>query len=191
MQETPDSANTRALLVKLFGDRADEAAKVFPSRTADEALQSVTNLASDRFIAYSTWKWLDVHGRTSGQPVYRYFYARPRPATVATSGPGAAPAGRGASHSAEIEYALGNLPGNKVFAWTPDDYKVSTTMQGYFENFIKTGNPNGAGLPQWPAGNVGPDGQVQRMRIDVESKAEAEPRARYLFLDQGAASGRR
>ena len=190
MQETPDSASVRATLARLFGDRAAEAAKVFPASTPDEALQSMTDLASDRFIGFSTWKWLDVHGHTSGQPVYRYLYARPRPATVATSGPGAAPAGRGAVHSAEIEYALGNLGTNKVFAWTPDDYKVSATMQDYFANFIRTGNPNGAGLPEWPAGNVGPDGQVQRMRIDVESKAEPEPRARYLFLDTSASARR-
>ncbi|NUS96788.1 MAG: carboxylesterase family protein, partial [Gemmatimonadaceae bacterium] len=98
--------------------------------------------------------------------------------------------GRGAVHSAEIEYALGNLGTNKVFAWTADDYKVSAMMQEYFANFIRTGNPNGPGLPEWPAGNVGADGQVQRMRIDVQSRAEPEPRARYLFLDQAAGARR-
>jgi para-nitrobenzyl esterase len=79
---------------------------------------------------------------------------------------------------------MGNLPTNKVFAWTPDDYKVSETMQRYFENFIKTGNPNGVGVPPWPSGTVDASGRVQRMRIDVESHIEAEPRARYLFLDE-------
>jgi para-nitrobenzyl esterase len=86
-------------------------------------------------------------------------------------------------HSAEIEYAMGNLPLNKVFGWTPDDYKVSETMQGYFANFIKTGDPNGAGLPSWPRGEV-TNGETRRIRIDVETRAEAEPRARYLLLDQ-------
>ena len=94
------------------------------------------------------------------------------------------PPARGAVHSAEIEYAMGNLPLNKVFEWTPDDYKVSTTMQGYFENFIKTGNPNGAGLPNWPVGTPDANGNVQRIRIDVETRAEPEPRARYLFQDE-------
>jgi para-nitrobenzyl esterase len=60
---------------------------------------------------------------------------------------------------------------------------VSETVQGYFANFIKTGNPNGAGLPKWPAANAG--GAVQVMHLDVNSRAEPETgRERYLFLDQ-------
>ena len=38
-----------------------------------------------------------------------------------------------------------------MHAWTEDDYAVSRVMEGYFANFIKTGDPNGPGLPQWPA----------------------------------------
>ncbi|MEO8562094.1 MAG: carboxylesterase family protein [bacterium] len=204
VQETPTPENAAAAFTRLFGGRASEAAKVFPASTADEALQSLTDLASDRFIAFGTWKWLDVHAKTGGKPVYRYLYARPRPAPVeagvtanlaggVTRGDNTPPPPRvrGAVHSAEIEYAMGNLPLNKVFAWGPDDYKVSTTMQAYFENFIKTGNPNGAGLPNWPAGAVDASGNAQRMRIDVESKAEPEPRARYLFQDEFYSTARK
>jgi para-nitrobenzyl esterase len=96
----------------------------------------------------------------------------------------------GAVHSAEIEYALGNLHLNPVFAWTDDDRKVSAAMQGYFANFIKTGDPNGPGLPRWAAGRPAADGQVTRLRIDVESRAEPEPRARYRFLDEVGATAR-
>jgi para-nitrobenzyl esterase len=95
----------------------------------------------------------------------------------------AMPPARGAVHSAEIEYALGNLASNRVYAWTPDDYKVSEVMQGYFANFIKKGDPNGPGLPKWPAVKGG--GAVQFMRLDVDSRVEDDKhRARYLFLDQ-------
>jgi para-nitrobenzyl esterase len=92
------------------------------------------------------------------------------------------PPPRGAVHSAEIEYAMGNLATNKVYAWTPEDYKVSKTMQAYFANFVKTGNPNGAGLPKWPAAKAGANSEF--LRIDVETKAETEQhRARYTTLD--------
>jgi para-nitrobenzyl esterase len=134
--------------------------------------------------------------QTGGKPVYRYMYARPRPRYTPPDGPAqpaappaaATPTGpaipRGAAHSAEIQYAMGNLPLDKRYAWEPDDYKVSEVIQGFFLNFIKTGNPNGPGLPQWPA-YTSPG--YQRMRIDVNSRVEPEPeRARYLALDAAA-----
>ena len=172
----PTPENYKKVLATQFGPRAEEALKLYPASTRDEVVQAATDLASDRFIAYSTWKWIDLHGKTSGARVYRYLYARPRPASRTGNNPPA----RGAVHSAEIEYALGNLDVNNVYAWTPDDYKVSALMENYFANFIKKADANGPGLPPWPT--VG-DGQV--MRLDVESRAAADQtHARYLFLDQ-------
>lgn len=178
----PTPARFGAVLRQLFGVDAAAAAAVFPASTPEEAARSATALASDRFIVFSTWKWLELQGGTNGAgvPVYRYLFSRPRPPTVA--GTGDVP--RGAVHSAEIEYALGNLASNHVFAWTPDDYRVSRTMQGYFANFIRTGNPNGPGLPAWPAGAVRSDGSAWRMRIDVVSQAERESRAQLELLDR-------
>jgi len=179
-KDEPTLGNYTKVLSKLYGARADEALKFYPATTREEVMQAATDLAADRFIAYSTWKWMDLHARTSGARVYRYLYARPRPAERAGKNPPA----RGAVHSAEIEYALGNLALNDVYAWTPDDYKVSTLMQNYFANFIKKFDPNGPGLPQWPtmSGN-----NVQVMHLDVESHAGPDQtRPRYLFLDQQA-----
>jgi para-nitrobenzyl esterase len=176
----PTPENFAAAVNKLYGARGAEALTLYAASTRDEVLRAATDLASDRFIAYSTWKWFDLHSRTGGKAVYRYYYTRPRPAMA--SGRGAAAPAPGAAHSAEIEYAMGNLDTNKTYAWTPDDHKVSEAMQGYFANFIKTGNPNGAGLPNWPAATAG--SAIQYMRIDVEPRVETDKtRARYLFLD--------
>jgi para-nitrobenzyl esterase len=179
--EAPTPENYAKALKGLFQDRADEVLKLYPGTTNDEVLQSATDLAGDRFIAFSTWKWTDAHGRTGGKPVYRYFYSRPRPAMK--PGKGTEGPARGAAHSAEIEYALGNLELNDVYAWTPDDHKVSETFQGYIANFVKTGDPNGTGLAAWPAANKGEE--VQVLHLDVVTKAEPDTRRqRYLFLDQ-------
>jgi para-nitrobenzyl esterase len=200
-QAAPTVENYRTAVQKNFGDRTAEVLRLYPATTDAEVEQAATDLASDRFLGYSTWKWADTHANTSGQPVYRYYYARPRPAMTPAMGnatanlaggvtkgdPNAKPAppAKGAVHSAEIEYALGNLATNKVFAWTPDDYQVSKTMQAYFANFTKTGNPNGPGLPAWPALKPGAGGQV--LRLDVKTQVVPDQtRARYLFLEQGA-----
>jgi para-nitrobenzyl esterase len=179
---------------------ADEVVAAYVPSKAEEVEQAATDLASDRFIAYSTWKWMDAHGRSGGSPIYYYYYSRPRPAMSAAMGnavPGLAggvtagtnttgarpPAPKGAVHSAEIEYAMGNLASNKVFDWTPDDFRVSQLMQDYFANFIKSGSPNGSGLPVWEAANSGAD--IKRMRIDVEPRLESDTRTpRYKALDK-------
>ncbi|MFL6275426.1 MAG: carboxylesterase/lipase family protein [Blastocatellia bacterium] len=193
----PTPENYQKAVREQLGKRADEALKLYPATTREEVMAAATDLAGDRFIGYSTWKWSDIHSQTGGKPVYRYFYARPRPAMsaeFANATPGlaggvtrgqntASPPASGAVHSAEIEYALGNLDTNKVYAWTPEDYRVSKTMQAYFANFIKKGDPNGPGLPAWPAVERGKPAQV--MRLDVESRSDVEKhRERYLFLDQ-------
>mgnify|MGYP001792784420 CR=1 FL=1 len=93
------------------------------------------------------------------------------------------PPARGAVHSAEIEYAMGNLPTNRVYDWQTEDYEVAAIMQNFFANFIKTGNPNGLGVTNWPA--VNNSKTVEVMHINVNTRAEAEQhQERYLLLEK-------
>lgn len=176
----PTPEDYERMIRERFGDRADEVLALYPGTTQDEVIQSATDLAGDQFIGYSTWKWFDLHRQTDA-PVYRYYYVHPRPPAVAEDAP---PPAAGAVHSAEIEYALGNLATNEVYAWTDEDYAVSEVMQGYFANFIKTGDPNGTDLPTWPAAERGEEPSMM-MALDVESEAvPASNRTRYLLLDE-------
>jgi len=169
----PTVANYEAAVRKANGASADTILRLYHASNDAEVEAVATALASDRFIGYSTWRWSDLQGKTGEKPVYRYFYERPRPATVA-----GAPAARGAVHSSEIEYAMGNLSTNKVFKWTAADYAVSAVLQGYFVNFVKKGDPNGPGLPNWPAANRG--GTVSVQHIGVKTRTEPEQhRERY------------
>jgi para-nitrobenzyl esterase len=195
----PTAANFREALRRIYPDHWAEAWQLYRADTAREVVQAATDLAGDRFMGYSTWKWLTVHGKTGGCPVFQYYFARPRPsmrleracaASKLAGDPACAldllalpPSAGGAVHSAEIEYALGNLGLNPVYEWTPDDRRVSDTLQGYLANFIRRGDPNGAGLSHWPKRNG--DGESQFMRIDVDTRAQIERRGgRYAFLDR-------
>jgi para-nitrobenzyl esterase len=192
--------NFENALKRLYPGNWKDALNVYKPSSSEDVIRVATDLASDRFISYSTWKWADQQNKTGHKPVYRYYYAHPRPGMrpeMGNASPGLAggvtrnsgsnnpppPPALGAVHSAEIEYAMGNLSKNTVYDWTPDDHKISETMQSYFANFIKTGNPNGKGLPKWDAMGHGPGAHF--MRIDVESKLQTEQHGdRYLFLDQ-------
>ena len=179
-----------------YPTNADEVLAMYPHNTVTEVEQSATDLAADRFIVYSTWKWLDLQNQNSDKPVYRYVYSKLRPelvdknlvaglagGTSRTETPTAAPKAIGAPHACEIEYAMGNLDRIKEFNWTADDYLVSKTMLNYFANFIKTGDPNGTGVPTWKKmekGAANPDYQI----IDVETKgATSTIEKRYHFHD--------
>ena len=199
MQGQPYTEENYVKKVKeTYPEKHAEVLKLYPHSSEKEIEYSATALASDRFIVYSTWKWFDLHRKNSEQPVYRYLYSKLRPPLVdqnLTPGlaggtqerdPNAPPMPKpiGAPHACEIEYCMGNLHLVKDYAWTADDHKVSKTMQEYFANFVKTGNPNGEGLSEWPAAK-GSDPQPPVMILDTESKAiKAKTDDRYLFLDK-------
>jgi para-nitrobenzyl esterase len=197
----PTPKNYAAVVRALYEDHADEVLALYPGATPDEVEQSATDLAGDRFIVYSTWKWADEHRKT-GCPVFLYYYAHPRPPMVPEMGDAVAglaggvvrkpkaaakamvmPPAKGAVHSADIEYAMGNLATNRVYAWTAEDAQVSELMQGYYANFIVTGDPNGPGLPAWPRADEG--AEMEYMVWDLRPHVMVDRhRERYVFHDQ-------
>jgi para-nitrobenzyl esterase len=197
----PNPENYRKRVEDTYKEKAAEVLKLYPGTTEEEVIKSATALASDNFIVYSTWKWVELHRKTTKQPTYVYVFSKARPPMKSEMGnakEGLAggiikvdgkkeenkmpEALSGANHASDIEYLLGNLATNTVYGWTPDDYKASQVAEDYLANFIKTGNPNGKGLSEWPVSK--PDGDMNIMTLDVSASAAKEHyRNRYLFLD--------
>lgn len=166
---TPTVTNYRAALERMFPGRGEELFALYPVASDAEVPTTAMRLASDRFLGASTWQWFDLH-RRSGQPTYYYHYRHIRPAALPPLG-NSMPAPLGAVHSAEIEYALGNLDVNPLYAWTSEDRSISATMQGYFAAFIKAGDPNAPGLPRWIPASASDD-VIKRQVIDVDTRSD-------------------
>lgn len=169
-------ADLRAQVVKAFpADQAD-ALKLFPAANEREARLSATALASDTFMGYGTWKWIETHAATGGSPVYRYLFDHVIPTE---SGPPAAD-DPGAGHATDIEFVFDTLDTRRL-AWRDVDRRVADDMVTWWTNFAKTGNPNGADVANWPAW----DASRQVLRIGASSAAEPEQhRARYELFDR-------
>lgn len=134
----------------LYPGHFEQVLTLYPAATPDQIKGALQDLASDRFISFGTWNWLDQVTELGTKPTYYYVYDHVRPARIVEEGGTGKHNNRGAVHSAEIEYALGNLDINPLYLWQPADYKVSARLQGYFAQFIKTGNPNRKIFEPWP-----------------------------------------
>lgn len=192
--------NLKPIVEKAFNISADKLLPMYGINTdADIMKLPGYQLAGDIFIAYATWKWMDVQQQTCSKPVYRYVFCRPRPDMVIKnkeaglaggvqdkkSDAPAAPKIPGAIHSADIEYEMGNLSTNNVFAWNADDYAVSDIFQSYYANFIMTGNPNGLGLPEWTPINGQAVAPVMQIDVNTYLKADPQMENRYKLIDSG------
>jgi para-nitrobenzyl esterase len=175
-KDKPTAKNFARHVRALYGKKADALLNLYPAGTDDEAKRSAGDLAGDRFIAFGTWKWMEMHKATGESPVFRYEFDEAPPLAAGDKGES-----RGAYHSAEIEFVFGALA-SKNLPWKPEDTKLSDLMATYWSNFAKTGDPNGEGLPKWPA--YGADSHFAVMHLSGNSAAEPDAhRQRYQFLD--------
>jgi para-nitrobenzyl esterase len=174
----PTPANFNAAVRALYKDHAGAVLKLYPAATNQQAKQAAHDLARDRAAGYSVWKWLELQRRTGNATVFRYEFDQ-APPLAPDAAPGAKPT---AFHASEIEYVFSVL-GHKTRPWRPEDRKLSAMMSTYWANFAKTGNPNGADLPNWPRYSEADGFEVMHLVADPKA-APDQYRARYELLDK-------
>ena len=123
-----------------YGKDADAILAAYPHATDAEATRSGTQLTSDTIFDWNQYTWARLESSYGKHKAYMYYFNLP---TVRDP--------NGSGHGQEVAYVFGNLglPGRP--APTNADLAISQQMQDYWVNFATNGDPNGSGLPVWPA----------------------------------------
>ena len=86
---------------------------------------------------------------SNGTPVYRYQFTKEN-------------GFHGTYHAGEMIYAYGNVKRCEYgYRYNKSDLELSETMLSYWSNFVKTGDPNGEGLPTWTTYTGSGDGVME------------------------------
>ncbi|HZZ32288.1 MAG TPA: carboxylesterase family protein [Phenylobacterium sp.] len=160
---------------KAFGPLPAAMIDAYPHADDAQAIQARIDFERDLRFGWDGWAWARLQAR-AGPPVYAYRFEH-RPPFPA----GSVRADWGASHFAELWYVFDHLD-QETWAWTPADRRLADTMAGYWVNFAKRGDPNGAGRPTWPRFQAS-DGQVLRLNDPITAGPPPELATLKVFDD--------
>jgi para-nitrobenzyl esterase len=118
-------------------------------------------------------RWAELQARRGKSRAYVYYFTHEPPA-------GSVPAGAaGAAHTAEIRYVFNNPPANRE--WPEQDRTLAEVMSSYWVNFASKGDPNGRGLPAWPAYKDKATGRAMILGPTVEPEAAPNTKLWVLY----------
>ena len=130
-----------------YGAAADAILSAYPHASDDEKKHAALQVGRDSGFGWNTLTWARVQSAHSKNKIYTYFFDQVAPRDSIFFSPD------GTVHTGEIPYVFGTLDAPPA-SYTAEDRKLSGQVQQYWVNFAKAGDPNGPGLPQWPAFSI-------------------------------------
>lgn len=126
--------------LKSFGPLAADLLRIYPASTDSQATQAAIDLASDTEFGWRGWSLAQARLAKGSAPLFVYLFDNPPPGPDGTRT-------KGAVHSDELSYVWGNDNHSKY--WSLSDMDLENTIESYWVNFARTGDPNGAELTRW------------------------------------------
>jgi para-nitrobenzyl esterase len=136
------------------GPLADEFFKLYEADNDVEAHKAGQLAMRDTLFAWPTLQWVKAQARTGTSKVFYYHFSHNPPIPPDHQFTEHLGKDFGVYHGAELAYVFGNFV-PQDWAWTDADRALAKAVQQYWVNFATSGDPNGPGLPAWPAFNPG------------------------------------
>jgi len=124
-----------------YGQFADALVAAYPAGS-NSVPKTARDLTRDAAFGWQTWSWARLQTETGKSKVF-YYYFDQHPDYPAGSGR----YGYGSPHGSEVAYVFEHLNARNPQV----DRDISDAMSTYWVNFAKRGDPNGEGMPVWPA----------------------------------------
>ncbi len=151
-----------------FGAQADAFLKLYPANDQMQSGLAQKQSARDQGLV-SMYLWAEERAKTNQAKAYTYYFTRGIPWPEHPE--------FGAFHTGDLPYFFATLK-HLDRPWEAIDRKLSETASNYWVNFAKTGNPNGKGLPNWPAFDA-----AQQVTMELGEKIGARPVAEKAKLE--------